>query len=36
MLDPMDARALTLAGHVRGYLGRRPEEAAPCMTAPST
>jgi TolB-like protein len=27
MLDPTDARALTLAGHVRGYLGRSPEEA---------
>ncbi len=27
MLDPGDARALTLAGHVRGYLGRRPAEA---------
>ena len=27
MLDPGDARALTLAGHVRGFLGRRPEEA---------
>jgi TolB-like protein/Flp pilus assembly protein TadD len=26
-LDPGDARALTLAGHVRGFLGRRPEEA---------
>jgi TolB-like protein/Flp pilus assembly protein TadD len=26
-LDPWDARALTLAGHVRGVLGRRPEEA---------
>ena len=25
MLDPGDARALTLAGHVRGFLGRRPE-----------
>jgi tetratricopeptide (TPR) repeat protein len=28
MLDPGDARALTLAGHVRGFLGRRPEEAS--------
>jgi DNA-binding SARP family transcriptional activator/TolB-like protein len=27
MLDPGDARALTLAGHVRGFLARRPEEA---------
>ncbi|MBS0639062.1 MAG: BTAD domain-containing putative transcriptional regulator [Acetobacteraceae bacterium] len=27
MLDPTDARALTLAGHVRGYLGRSPDEA---------
>lgn len=27
MLDSGDARALTLAGHVRGFLGRRPEEA---------
>jgi tetratricopeptide (TPR) repeat protein len=27
MLDPSDARALTLAGHVRGFLGRRPQEA---------
>jgi DNA-binding SARP family transcriptional activator/TolB-like protein len=27
MLDPGDARALTLAGHVRGFLGRHPEEA---------
>ncbi|HEY1411421.1 MAG TPA: BTAD domain-containing putative transcriptional regulator, partial [Rhodopila sp.] len=27
MLDPSDARALTLAGHVRGFLGRCPEEA---------
>jgi TolB-like protein/Tfp pilus assembly protein PilF len=26
-LDPGDARALTLAGHVRGYLGKRPDEA---------
>jgi len=26
-LDAADARALTLAGHVRGYLGRSPEEA---------
>jgi len=26
-LDPGDARALTLAGQVRGYLGKRPEEA---------
>ena len=28
MLDPGDARALTLAGHVRGFLGKHPEEAA--------
>ena len=28
MLDPGDARALTLAGHVRGFLGKRPEEAS--------
>jgi DNA-binding SARP family transcriptional activator/TolB-like protein len=27
MLDPGDARALTLAGHVRSFLGRHPEEA---------
>ncbi|WP_428483957.1 BTAD domain-containing putative transcriptional regulator [Rhodopila sp.] len=27
MLDPSDARALTLAGHVRGFLGKHPEEA---------
>jgi tetratricopeptide (TPR) repeat protein len=27
MLDPGDARALTLAGHVRGCLGKHPEEA---------
>lgn len=27
-LDPGDARALTLAGHVRGFLGKRPREAA--------
>lgn len=27
LLDPCDARALTLAGHVRGFLGRHPEEA---------
>jgi tetratricopeptide (TPR) repeat protein len=27
MLDPGDARALTLAGHVRGFLSRRPAEA---------
>lgn len=27
MLDPSDARALTLAGHVRAFLGKRPEEA---------
>ncbi len=27
MLDPGDARALTLAGHVRGFLARRPQEA---------
>ena len=26
-LDPQDARAVTLAGHVRGFLGKRPEEA---------
>src|SRR5271166_3022983 len=26
-LDPGDARALTLAGHVRGFLSRHPEEA---------
>jgi tetratricopeptide (TPR) repeat protein len=26
-LDPGDARALTLAGHVRGFLGKRPAEA---------
>jgi tetratricopeptide (TPR) repeat protein len=28
MLDPGDARALTLAGHVRGFLLRHPEEAS--------
>jgi tetratricopeptide (TPR) repeat protein len=28
MLDPGDARALTLAGHVRGFLGRHPDEAS--------
>jgi DNA-binding SARP family transcriptional activator/TolB-like protein len=28
MLDPGDARALTLAGHVRGFLGKHPEEAS--------
>ena len=28
MLDPGDARALTLAGHVRGFLGKRPEEGS--------
>ena len=28
MLDPGDARALTLAGHVRGFLARHPEEAS--------
>jgi DNA-binding SARP family transcriptional activator/tetratricopeptide (TPR) repeat protein len=28
MLDPGDARALTLAGHVRSFLGKRPEEAS--------
>lgn len=28
MLDPGDARALTLAGHVRGFLGKRAAEAA--------
>ena len=27
MLDPGDARAMTLAGHVRGFLGRHPDEA---------
>ncbi|HVY18010.1 MAG TPA: hypothetical protein VHB27_22520 [Rhodopila sp.] len=27
MLDPSDARALTLAGHVRAFLARHPEEA---------
>jgi len=27
VLDPGDARALTLAGHVRGFLGKRPYEA---------
>jgi DNA-binding SARP family transcriptional activator/TolB-like protein len=27
MLDPGDARAMTLAGHVRGFLGKHPEEA---------
>jgi TolB-like protein len=27
-MDPNDARALTLAGHVRGFLLRRPDEAA--------
>jgi DNA-binding SARP family transcriptional activator/TolB-like protein len=27
MLDPGDARAMTLAGHVRGFLDRHPEEA---------
>ena len=27
MLDPGDARALTLAGHVRGFLGRHPDQA---------
>ncbi len=27
MLDPSDARALTLAGHVQGFLGKHPEEA---------
>lgn len=26
-LDPGDARALTLAGHVRGFLGKQPREA---------
>ena len=26
-LDPSDARALTLAGHVRGFLAKRPREA---------
>jgi DNA-binding SARP family transcriptional activator/tetratricopeptide (TPR) repeat protein len=28
MLDPGDARALTLAGHVRGFLGKHPEEGS--------
>ena len=28
MLDPGDARAMTLAGHVRGFLGKHPEEAS--------
>ena len=28
MLDSGDARALTLAGHVRGFLGKHPEEAS--------
>jgi tetratricopeptide (TPR) repeat protein len=28
MLDPGDARALTLAGHVRGFLGKHPDEAS--------
>ena len=28
MLDPGDARALTLAGHVRGFLSKRPQEAS--------
>jgi DNA-binding SARP family transcriptional activator/tetratricopeptide (TPR) repeat protein len=27
LLDSSDAKALTLAGHVRGFLGRHPEEA---------
>ncbi|MBV9736500.1 MAG: hypothetical protein JO209_11400 [Acidisphaera sp.] len=27
-LDPADARALTIAGHVRGFLQRHPDEAA--------
>ncbi len=27
LLDPQDARALTIAGHVRGFLQRRPREA---------
>ena len=27
MLDPGDARGLTLAGHVRGFAGKRPREA---------
>src|SRR6185312_7773585 len=27
-MDPNDARALTLAGHVRGFLMKRPSEAA--------
>ena len=29
MLDPFDARALAIAGHIRAYLHRRPREAAP-------
>lgn len=28
-LDPSDARALSLAGHVRGFLDRKPREALP-------
>lgn len=28
LLDPGDARAITLAGHVRGFLGKHPEEAS--------
>jgi tetratricopeptide (TPR) repeat protein len=28
MLDPKDARAVTIAGHVKAFLGRRLEEAA--------
>lgn len=28
LLDPGDPRALTLAGHVRGFLGKHPEEAS--------
>ncbi len=28
LLDPNDARALTLAGHVRGFLGKAPDEAS--------
>lgn len=27
ILDPTDARALTLAGHIHGFLGKRPREA---------
>jgi len=28
-LDPQDARALTIAGHIRAFLHRRPQEALP-------